>query len=734
MYGNQSYGSVEELVEINTVFDLGLSKSALTQIKASVGYLSKASLDADGLLGLQATIITEKYEVIIEHAKRIQLKENTNKKTITTTPHYKVGIGDGYSKQYISIKEVDLDDALSANYLSFLITGTGKYIKRLISQKVERLSNKLIGYSDSLPTLKELTANILEGLNETLMGRRKQWNLEFIEELDQEAEGTTLRTVIGYVNLLSDIFKEDAQLQWNDKVNKGISNNSREAKITCIAQFPTWRVAILVGAPTSNYYYSNGRKTKSQIRFSVHPQTSPVHDFLDVDRQILLDGSGGFFQNNYEGSAQTLLRAAYFNNDLEDPQMFGDHNSRNQFLAYARRRITPRAGEGARVFSNADIQRSKKLAAKKQTDEKKAKDIKIIVTKKVDKKLDALSATKPITLNGVKYFSDKIEYEGQVLEMRAITANVPYWEEDLVKHPWVAQFIKKNIKQSKWKDFSFDDVFEEFCSFAEKWSGTYKIGDATIVHELREINAATYTSYLSYINGKRINGKEVGACIRRAMCFDTQTAYYAFVESVSKCSLRIHGFLHNGLLFNIAGLGTGSSYFIVRMEIARRKNINYVKIDDAFIRISNINKLERLSAKIQNPKEFLDKMKTGQCGMSSITVSQIGVLISSGKKMYEEAVQKSKQLLEETEKLFKIKEESHRLSDRITIQGYLIKGSKRNYVVDAHNDNSVYDAGSGQRFCIVDKSNDQTGKDQLVNRLYAISNDRLVSKHISTIR
>ena len=93
-------------------------------------------------------------------------------------------------------------------------------------------------------------------------------------------------------------------------------------------------------------------------------------------------------------------------------------------------------------------------------------------------------------------------------------------------------------------------------------------------------------------------------------------------------------------------------------------------------------------------------------------------------------------LLKEAEETLKIISQNIELKDGTQFTGYLVKGDLRTYAVNAHDDrHSVYDYDTAQYICIVDKTNNaQVGKDRLVNRLFALANDKLVATKISTLK
>jgi len=117
--------------------------------------------------------------------------------------------------------------------------------------------------------------------------------------------------------------------------------------------------------------------------------------------------------------------------------------------------------------------------------------------------------------------------------------------------------------------------------------------------------------------------------------------------------------------------------------------------------------------------------------VQNVSSSDIKGLLDGAKREFNEAVEKSKKLLADTEKRFNIKIDAYNISGK-TITGYLVKGKLDTYVVSADG-SQVYRYPSGNYVCIVDKSTAQVGKDKLVNRLFALHNDNLVAQQITTL-
>jgi len=161
-----------------------------------------------------------------------------------------------------------------------------------------------------------------------------------------------------------------------------------------------------------------------------------------------------------------------------------------------------------------------------------------------------------------------------------------------------------------------------------------------------------------------------------------------------------------------------------------------LKVDNRLFKLKDTAKLINLA----EAKTLMDIINVllNPAVIDGITIDDITVIIDGAQKDYTTAVQKSEQLLREAEKLFKISVEKYPLSDGSIKEGYLIKGHLRTYLLEAKEAkdgrNGVYEYPSGRYICIVDKSNNQAGKDKLINRIFALHNDELIAQEVNTLR
>jgi hypothetical protein len=265
--------------------------------------------------------------------------------------------------------------------------------------------------------------------------------------------------------------------------------------------------------------------------------------------------------------------------------------------------------------------------------------------------------------------------------------------------------------------------------------GEFSVGGVSINVETR--------GKLGYINGTRINVKELLPVLRRASCFTTTEDFDTFLKGVSKLSLKIHRYIANGIIFSVhippAGLNAGYSVKSanVKLILERHDPHTYVKLGAHLCRVTDINKLLSLSNKGSMPLLELYNILA-----KSVVLPEdpgfLNQLVEEGKKEYLNAKAKSKKLLEEAAGAVSARFGTYHIKGSGSIQGYQVVGKKDTYYVtcDPEADNpespKVY-RGSGEYVCIVDTSQKQVGFDAVVNRLYALKNDTLLAKQIHTL-
>ncbi len=351
--------------------------------------------------------------------------------------------------------------------------------------------------------------------------------------------------------------------------------------------------------------------------------------------------------------------------------------------------------------------------------------------KKIDYKISGLSAgTETFKVNGVEFKPDYINYEGQILSINGKL--------------WVGDFLSK-LPRSSPADFleniNFDRIREAFINHVTTLiSRTDKldlrVGDITLnlekkVSEVtKKGSTSTTTSSRIYINEERINTEEVGECIDRALCYSIQKEYNSFLDSVSKCSLRIHGYLQRGIEVSISNPFRGKSINLI-FPLTREDGKNFIKIGDIKYRVKDTNKL--ISVESQTNSEEIIARLTDASVIYDLPREAIIPLFKAAIEMYKVKITRANEFLTQTEKRFGLVKKQVTLDNGTSLMGYIVNGTIRDYFVESNGGYDVYSYPQGKHICMVDKSIVQTGVDKLIGRLYALKNDAVVAQHINTL-
>ncbi len=327
-------------------------------------------------------------------------------------------------------------------------------------------------------------------------------------------------------------------------------------------------------------------------------------------------------------------------------------------------------------------------------------------------------------INGMKVYKDRVEYDGEIFKADTIKSTEP--------------FLTYMAATKSIVDLNFDMYLNQFLKRIQlNPSCKATIGAIDVNFEIRN----TGKTNLSYINGYKISKPDVEQVLRQALCFEKEEDYEKFLKRVSQCSLKITNLLNNGIDLVVSSSRYASTSTVINLQVERDKNKHFLVLDEkSKFQISNINSLIRKDrVSLIEALNLLTDPK-----ITTLTDRDIAMkLLVSGKVRQEDAVKKSEELLRNTEKVLKLQESNKVINGR-TVKGYLIVGiSGKEYFVDSSDTSTgahgghypVYALPSGQALCIVDKASSlsQVGKDALVNRLFALKNDKLVAKHISTL-
>ena len=286
----------------------------------------------------------------------------------------------------------------------------------------------------------------------------------------------------------------------------------------------------------------------------------------------------------------------------------------------------------------------------------------------------------------------------------------------------------------------FNDFFNQCCNYLgafavsnhlyfliqkpnQETSNKIKIKCGKITAEVK--NEGAY----SYINDIRINKGEVGEVLKRAICYNKLKDYNALLLEISKCSIKIHNAISNGILINYAL--HWSEKIPLKLNLEREKNRNFLVLGKEKVGIKNINGIFNLGVNGNNQRN-LAYIKEVLLKYSYINENQIVPLLKDGIKGYKDAIKKSEELLKDAITQLNIKEEKVEI-DNYEREGYIVQGKKSKYFVTK--DLKIYSYPEKRYICVIDRGrvDSLVQNDKLVSRFYALANDNLVIDRVHTL-
>ena len=406
---------------------------------------------------------------------------------------------------------------------------------------------------------------------------------------------------------------------------------------------------------------------------------SPIYNYLDKGRYFKEDNRYSYNNNNYN----------FFDLNI-DISLIKEFN---------------RDCEGIHLIYEEDIKKAlrgekvkEKLEEKKSEEERK-------LSEEVEKKIKKEGF---IEVNGINfnYRNGLISYNGLKVGCKKDKKT----EFDYLKDVVSFNDLRKD-------DLDFNNIFDRYCR-----EMSYKINRDEIVFFCGKFSVNLNLKGNYYINHIRINKGEIHEVLTKAICFDKVSEYEKLLKEVSKCSIRIHNILNNGINVKLSNsLGT-EIYF--KIPIVRVKNKNKIKLNDKLIEIKRTNSLTPLDS----GKNTIDKIIEVLTKNSEIKEDEVMSLIKVGLVEYKEAIRKSEELLKETITILGITKANINGTD-----GYIIKGKLREYFIDE--DCKIYTYPEHRYLCVVDRTNKiGVGKDKIISRMYALKNDEYLINDISTLK
>jgi hypothetical protein len=346
------------------------------------------------------------------------------------------------------------------------------------------------------------------------------------------------------------------------------------------------------------------------------------------------------------------------------------------------------------------------IEKKRQTDAAKTLSIRMAA------RINDMENGTPFTFNDVTFYKDKLEYQGQTLQSANIATKA-------IIAAFSGNFSDDNL--------NFDRILNLFIIMIGKHArdqGT--IGNVTYNLEHK---ASKTGALFTYINTYRINSQEVPEVLTRALTFNAQSEYTNFLSNVSACSLRMNKYINSGLILKVDD-EILNSQINLKVPIVRKKNINYLQIAGKEFKISDTNRLlniERSTKMGQVINILLNKDIVGLSG------DDIKMVIREGIGNYKTEQENEKKLTSETFTMFKVEQGEFYFQNGLTVQGFKIKGKLREYIIDQKT-LYVYDNPTGRYMCMIDKvTRDHNHTARLINRIYALANDAMLTKEIHTL-
>jgi len=364
----------------------------------------------------------------------------------------------------------------------------------------------------------------------------------------------------------------------------------------------------------------------------------------------------------------------------------------------------------------SDYVKKKELKAKlEEAQEKKKEELKDTITDVFRKKGEIKISDVLITKSGfAEYKERKIGIKG--LDILSILKQ---------------KFVIEDLSEA---ELDFNALLENICADwelhinKETWGAEIWLGKFPV--------KLTRKGNCFYVNNFRINKAEVKEVLQRGICFEEYSQYETLLSEVSKCSIKIHNLLSAGLIitfYSQYGNEIWSNNIPLKLFLTREKNRHFLTLGEKRIQIKNINGLMPLqeSGREKRNYAYIEKLLLQN---TQINVEEVPLLLKQGLCEYREAIKRSEELLQEAITTLHIKKANVNLGNHADEKGYIVEGKLRSYFVSENL--KIYTYPELKYICVIDKARaDSTiGKDKLVSRLYALSNDNLIINEVHTLK
>ncbi len=550
-----------------------------------------------------------------------------------------------------------------------------------------------------------------------------------VEEMKETLRGILVNRTIhsnGALHLLRatrDLAEVTGALAWifDTKFNPSVVSSLRDkgsyiGQITNVAEAPN-NIRLATSESTYDRRWQ-GQALDSYVIMA--NEEHPAYDYLDIHRQYYNDVMTTGEELGNKNDDRALPKVFLLNEKVKAPQ------NEDVFKSIHDRYLSQKVTLVDRDIMDSTIRRLQRKEALSNSEEEQKEKLK----DKFLKKLDLLDDGKTFSLNGVTLTNDSIEYAGQAIKC------------DLVNIPTLLQ---RYGRYRSVDDLNFDVISKDFIESINNkfhytgtnFTATAEVGDVSVNIENKVSDGKNGAYRNVYMNGFRVKKDEIGQIISRGLCFKKQDDYDAFIKQVSKCSLEMHSLLDDGIEIHVH-----DNYKNIKVNfkipLVRRKNINYIVIDDKEYKVSNTAKIKKLAT-----VNFVHDVINTLLDPGAVKISgpdDIAFIIKRGTELLKEAKNKNRELIENTEKILQV-EETTITHNGIHYRGYLIEGNLRKYFLDIGNTDkeTVFDRLRAFTYpdmgytCMIEKTVNQTGPSSLISRMYALRNDSLVANDIETL-
>ena len=497
---------------------------------------------------------------------------------------------------------------------------------------------------------------------------------------------------------------------------------------------------------TSDRYRNYRGSIHNDYNISIHfiESDKPNWEYIDLNRKMyfhcaLIHGGTNLHLERHGGYNYNMQNMSEWQHEpyaeplsLCRALFIEDHPITPKSIEPLKRMANRNQNRPISLLTNTDIDRIIKLEVRKELDSRKDEKFTEILETKWSKRLAQLEEDHKLTvdLNEVTYNYTQVEYEGQILKLSDFKPTSQL--KRLINH-----WDKENVDFDRYFDSFLGEIHNRVARSTEKESFTGIVGKVPFKIDMTpRVDSRNRVSMIATVNNIRINKKEIQQVLKKGICFDDILTFNNFLESVSKCSLEIHNFIHFGIKTTVRDEFLGLTMKL-KFLLHREKNRHYLQFEDEIYPIHQIGKILSISAqnRMDAVLDILGDEKT-----ITMDLGKLAPIVKQARLEYEAAIKKSEALLARIATMVGTKREKRSVKGT-TRDGYFIEGKMRNYFLEHTTEAAVYDLNREVKLCIIEKSGhggndptDQVGADKIVNRMLALKNDNKVVSYVHTLR